>query len=159
MQPPNSQHVVQVLWHNKARAKQRDNARCKSFAGYTRCARRSDFQIPAQISGKRQHEHRCKGNPTSRQPIMAGIVARREKVRDNAITPVVILWERPCAHAKRPEKRKKDECQQRGQDGFAIKHRVKGRTHKRRRNSTSRARLRVRGVNNRKRFTIVSSSD
>src|SRR5947209_4202494 len=103
MQPPNSQDVVHVLWDDKARAKQRDNARCQSSAGYTRCARRSDFQIPAQISGKRQHEHRCKGNPTSRQPIMAGIVARREKVRDNAITTVVIMWERPCATDERPE--------------------------------------------------------
>src|SRR5437667_7687697 len=99
MQPPNSQYVAQVLWHNKARAKQRDNARCKSSAGYTRCARRSDFQIPAQISGKRQHEHRCKGDPTSRQPMMGGIIAWREQVRDNAITPVIILWERPCAQA------------------------------------------------------------
>ena len=48
--------------------------------------------------------------------MMEGVIAWREQIRDNAITPVVILWKHPCAQPERSEKRKKNEHQQRGQD-------------------------------------------
>src|SRR6266700_1730560 len=60
---------VYVLRHNKARANQCNNSRHKSSARYARRARRGDFQIAAQISSERQHQHRCKDNSASRQSI------------------------------------------------------------------------------------------
>ena len=80
------------------------------------------------MSGERQHQQCRQRQTDGGQPIMAGIIARREQVRDDAVTPVVVLREHPRAHGQRPEKRKKNQPEQDSQSGFAMKHRTKART-------------------------------
>jgi len=122
VQPPNSEHIVQVLRHDKTCANQCNTSGYKSSAARLRNARRSDFQMPPQVSGERQHQQRRQRQTDGGQPIMGGIIARREQVRDDAVTPVVILREHPRAHGQRPEKRKKNQPEQDSQSRFAIKH-------------------------------------
>src|SRR5439155_26870710 len=44
------------------------------------------------------------------------------EVRDDTVTPVVVLREHPRAHGQRPEKRKKNQPEQDSQSRFAMKH-------------------------------------
>ena len=113
---------MHVLRHNKTCANQCDNSRYKSSAADPRSARGSDFKMPLQMPGERQHQQRRQRQTDGGQPIMAGIIARREQVRDDAVTPVVLLREHPRAHGQRPEKRKKNHPEQDSQSRFAMKH-------------------------------------
>src|SRR6266699_3617974 len=53
---------------------------------------------------------------------MAGVVARREQVGNNAITPIISFRKHQRAHTKRSAKRQENQPQQDGKDWFAIKH-------------------------------------
>src|SRR6266536_3417342 len=86
-----------VLWHNEACANQRDNSCDKRPGACARYPRRGYFQMPLQISGEGQHEQSGERHSASGKPMMIWIVARREQVGNDAVTPVVIVREQSRA--------------------------------------------------------------